>query len=151
MNNKQALEKFDGYLHGAFIDKLFWIAASWESSELKELMEELSERDWLKAMPELKECEYLTEAYEKRQMFEVIVNFQKFGFLAEIHYPICHGFSFGENGKPTSWSSNNGRCRIGYVYAETREELITKIQADADELFQEFINDDRKKKLHKAE
>ena len=59
-SNKEALERIE-QAHGAKIDKMFWIAGSLESRDLKDLIEEMDDKAFKKCFPTLADCPYLEE------------------------------------------------------------------------------------------
>lgn len=137
MKNKEFSDRFES-LRETHISRLIWIAASIENSEdLAEMLEDLSNENWKNLFPEIHDSEYFEEF--KSEPIEALIDFEKLGFLAEIHIPICRDFSFDENGDVDGYTSSPGYCRIEYAYAETIEELMAEIEKKADQLFQEFI------------
>ena len=141
MKNIEAIERFE-QAYCSRIDKLFWIAGSFENSELKELLEELDDKQWKELFPEIFKSEYFEEYKDEPR--EALINFKKFGLIAEIHIPTCDKFEY-KNGKPVSWSIHQGCCLVEYVYAETLEELMNKTEEKAEKVFQEFVKKDKKK------
>ena len=144
MTNVEAVERFD-QAHGTKIDKLFWIAGSLGSSnDLKDLLEDMSDKDFKRCFPEIYKSEYFKEYREDQQLEEALVDFSKFGLLAEVHVPEASNFKY-KDGKPVSWSVHGGICQVEYVYAENLEELMTEIEKVSEKVFREHVKEDKKK------
>ncbi|MBV5316107.1 MAG: hypothetical protein JZU47_22600 [Prolixibacteraceae bacterium] len=136
MTNKNAVKRFED-TRGAHINKLIWIASVLENtSELIEMVEYFDDRVWNKLFPEIFKSQYFEEY--KEDIFEAVCDFELFGFLAEIHIPICDNFKFDSNGEISGYQHHPGHCRIEYVYAETPAALISKIEKESNRLFKEF-------------
>lgn len=143
-NNQEAVDRFD-QAHGARINRLFWIAGSLESSDLKDLLnDDMGESDFEKCFPEVFNSEYFDDYKDNDELLQALVDFRKFGLLAEIFVPEADCFRY-ENNKPVSWSINQGTCRIEYVYAETLGKLLLEIEKSAAIVFREYIDADKKK------
>jgi predicted HAD superfamily Cof-like phosphohydrolase len=145
MKNLEALEKFE-QANDAMIDRLFWIAGSIESSNLKDLFEEMDENSLKKYFPEMEELILSGNNIDRYEFRDKLIDIGKFGFIAEIHIPIATGFLFNSEGKPTAWSSSRAHCRVDYVYAESIELLMAEIENISEKHFKEFIEQDKKKK-----
>ena len=142
MTNFEAVERFD-QAHGAKIERLFWIAGSMGNSDFKDLIEDMEDKDWQKLFPEIHKSEYFQEYLDDDEALQALVDFRKFGLIAEIHLPECDNFRY-EDDKPVSWSVHGGICRIEYVYAETLEDLMSEVEKASEKVFQEYLNKDRK-------
>lgn len=142
MTNFEAIERFD-QAHGAKIEILFWIAGSIDSIDLKYFIEDLEDEDWQKLFPEIYKSESFQEYRDYGEALQVLVDFRKFGLIAEIHIPECYNFQYKDD-KPVSWSVDGGSCRIEYVYAETLEELVSEVEKASEQVFQEYVAKDRK-------
>jgi len=150
MKNIEALERIE-QAKGAKIEKLIWIAGSFESSELTDLLSELDDDRWKKLFPEIFESQFFEEARSDIEwMKDSLLDFKKLGLIAEINIPTCDCFSY-TNGKPTSWCSHPGICRIEYIYAESLEDLMSEIEKVAEKLFQEYVRADKKKLKKKVQ
>lgn len=144
ITNIEAVQRF-GQAHGAKIDKLFWIAGSMGNSDLKELLEDMSDKDFEKCLPEIYNSEYYSEYREDEDMCQALVIHRKFGLIAEVHIPEVSNFKY-KNKKPVSWSVHGGICGIEYVYAENLNELLTSIESISDKHFNDSVKKDQKKK-----
>lgn len=143
MTNFEAVERFD-QAHCAKIEKLFWIAGSLESSDLKDLIGEMEDGDFKQCFPEIYKSEYYREVKDDEQLMQALIDFKKAGLIAQVLIPKAYGFRY-ENNKPVGWSISSGSCRIEYVYAETLEDLMKEIEKAADKVFKEYLKKDKKK------
>lgn len=146
MNNIEAVDRFD-QTSGVKIAKLFWIAGSLENSDLNEMLEEMEDDDFKKCFPEIFNSNNYEEYHNEGEFIQALINFNKFGLLAEIHLPECKNFKF-ENGKdhPVSWNVHKGICRIEYCYAETLEDLMSEIEKTSEKVFKHYIEQEISKK-----
>lgn len=145
MTNREATTRFDGYTHGTFINKLFWIAGSFDNSDFKDFLEEMQDNDWKDCLPEIAKSEYYKEYQKDREMGQALIDFNKFGLIAELHHPKCHNFRYDEKGKITGCQISMGNCRISYVYAENLEDLMSAIEKSADKIYKEYVSSEKKK------
>lgn len=135
MTNKEAFKRFDE-AQGAVIDKLIWIAgASNRTSEIKEFLEDMRAKDIEQCFPEVYADEYFNDYFNENGLYQLIWQYEKFGLLAEVHVPEPRNIRFDKSGKPTSWSTG-GISTMVYVYAETLEELMQKIEVAVNDEFQ---------------
>jgi hypothetical protein len=148
MTNNKAVSRFDGCTHSAFINKLFWIAGAFESRDFKEFLDDMNDTDWKTALPEIEKSKHYKNYRKEREMGQALVDFRKFGFLAELHHPEHHSFLY-DKGKPIGSSVSMGVCRISVVYGETREELLAAIEQAAEKIYKEYVAADKKKKKTK--
>ena len=145
MTNKKAVERFDGYTHGTFINKLFWIAGSFDNSDFKEFLEEIGDNGWEGCLPEIRNSEFYKSYQEDNEMGQALIDHGKFGLIAELYHPECSDFKYDDKGKVRSCQVSRGCCRISYVYAENMEDLMAEIEKSADKIYQEYITKDKKK------
>lgn len=150
MNNREYVKFFDEEVSSSFINKMFWIAASFNSQDLKELLSDISDKGWEQCLPDVFKSKYFSEYIDDGDFLELLADFGKFGFIAEIHHPVHYNFIFDKNGNFQSCSSNDGVYRTSYVYAETVEELVEKIKINSERIFQDFIAEDKKRKASKT-
>lgn len=128
MTNLEALERFE-QAHGAKIERLYWIAGSFENSDFKDLMQELEDKELKRLFPEFAKDKYFKEYRKDKEEMQMLVDYRKFGFLAEIHVPEAYDFKFKEGTKkPWAWGVHGGCCKIKYVYSETIEGMMTEIE-----------------------
>jgi len=143
-SNKEAVERLE-QAHGAKIEKMFWIAGSLENSDLRDLIEEMDDKAFKKCFPEIANSPYLEEYRNDNEHVQALVDYDKFGLVAEILIPIAKDFIYDKNGKPVSWSSSGGHCRVDYVYGETLDLLLAEMEKSGETHFKDFLKDDKKK------
>lgn len=109
--------------HGLRVQNLVWIAVSIESSQLKDMLLDISDSqtDWDELFPGMDD-----EDVKNGFIQEFISSADKFGFLAEVHIPRITDFTF-KGKKPVSYSVIQGICVIHYLYAENLDELLEKL------------------------
>lgn len=147
MSNFEFIDRFQD-AHGVIIDELHWIAASPESSDLKSLIEEIDEDDLLKLFPRIASCSSYDD-YSTTVDFLIEENYT--GLVARVYVPEIRNIDYGKDGQPKAWGVFRGISRIAYAYGETLEELMQQVEARADEIFAEYIAEDKKKKgIHDA-
>jgi hypothetical protein len=149
-DNKEAVERLE-QAHGAKIEKMFWIAGSLENSDLRDLIEEMDDKAFKKCFPEIANSKHLQEYRNDNELLQALVDYDKYGLVAEIHIPIAKEFSYDKKGKPVSWSSSGGHCRVDYVYAETLDLLLAEMEKSGETHFKDFLKDDKKKLSKLAE
>lgn len=144
MNNREAVERFE-QAHSAKLENLFWIAGALENDKFKEIIEDdMSDKDFAKCFPAIFNSKSYTQYRNESEMMQAFVDFKLFGLFAEIHIPRAYNFTY-KAGKPVSWSSSAGSCRIAYVYAETMESVMVQIELASEEIFQEYIKAEKKR------
>jgi hypothetical protein len=143
-NNQEAFDRFE-QAYGAKINKLYWIAGSLENSDLKDLLhDDMDDSDFEKCFPAIYHSAHFNDYKDKHELLDALVDFRKFGLLAEVFIPEAECFIY-ENNKPVSWSIHEETWRIEYVYAETLSKLLLEIEKSAEKIFKEYIKADRKK------
>jgi len=136
-NNKESVERFE-QAHAAKIVSLFWIAGSLEESGLKEMLDEVSNDDFERMFPDVYNGGISAEYHAGEELLQGLIDYNKFGFIAEVNFPKCDEFRF-ENNRPVSWSVHDGVCSVKHVYAETTEELLQEIELQGERHFQYCI------------
>ena len=142
MKNCKVLDRIE-QTHGAKINRLVWIAASRENRILSDILEDMADSDGLhEVFPEISENEVFHDyAFDH---FEMMVEYQKLGFLAEVFFPLLNSFEFNEDGHPTSYSYSDACGVLRYVYAETTDELLSKIEQLSEEHYNESVKKARR-------
>ncbi len=142
MNNSKQLLRFEE-AGSARISKLFWIASCWETYDLKSFLnDDVQDDDYEKYLPEVFSSKHFSEHRDSESIEELMYDHNKFGFMAEVLFPICSRFSYNKDGTPSSWTSSGGHCRMSYIYAETPALLLKQIEKEAKVWFAEFIKED---------
>ncbi len=143
MKNTEALDRFE-QAHGANIEKIFWIAGSLENSDLKDFIEEMDDKAFKKCFPAIYKSIDVDEYRDSGELLQELLIKEKLGLIAEITIPIAEGFDYDKDGNVKSWSSNGGRSRVDYVYAETLELLLVEIEKTSKTHFKNFIKEDKR-------
>lgn len=144
MTNLEFADRFDQF-NNARIDQLMWIATCTEGRELEDFLEAMNDDDFKQVFPEIAENPDLFSYREDQEMIQLLLDYSKYGFIARVLYPSHSDFVFDQNDKVVDCSVHFGRCRIGYVYAETPEDLINQIEKQSDSMFDQYIEDFKKK------
>lgn len=146
MKNTIAIERIEQACD-ANVDKLVWVAASFDQSALKDMIEDLLCFNRVKeAFPDFNEAKY-EDADNYDSIREFLVDTKKFGFIAQVFVPICKNFMY-ENGSKHPWTWSSGSAsRVVFIYAESTDELVRKIEKAAKALFNEFMEYDKKKEV----
>lgn len=142
MNHLETLERF-GQTHCSTIDKLIWIAGALESEQLHDLLENLDWKVWEQLFPKTLTRKEWKKAVKANELVHALIHFRRLGLVAEIHCPQLSKFRF-EEGKPKAWQVNRGISSIYYVYAETLEDLLTKIEERSEAHFQSEVEFQKK-------
>lgn len=135
--NIEAVERIE-QSHGAKIERLFWIAGSLSNNDFDEVLSGMTDEEFQGCFPEIYQSEYYEEYKEENQLGQALVDYKKFGLLAEVHIPEAYNFKYN-NEKLVSWAIHGGVCLIEYVYAESLEELLEQIEKAGDKVFQECL------------
>lgn len=148
MSNRNYLEKFE-QSKGARINNLIWIAGILDGgeSQLEDFFYNLDKENWKEMLPDVAQNKYFDEYLENQDYVQLLIDFKKFGFLAEVNFPECANFRFDEKGEVVSWSVHGGICSVWYFYAETLEELTEKVQKKSVDFFNESISDFKQRKV----
>jgi hypothetical protein len=135
--NEDALDRLDQG-HSAYIQKMFWVACSSESEELKELLDELSPKSWADLFPDIKYGD-IDDMVDEVDYVRLLIDKRKLGLLAECRIPTHHEFIFDDKGDVRACSVSYSRQTIFYAYGETREELLQAIEKQAEEIYQQQL------------
>jgi len=150
LNYSKVMDRID-QCHCANIEKIYWIVASFENSDLKEILCEMSEKEFDKCFPGIltSKSHYLCRN-DQDEIMQVLSDYNFHGLFAVIHHPEHNHFTFKDD-KFQSCSISMGICRVGYVYAETLDELLTKIEDQSEEMFQGWIEEFKSLELKKKQ
>jgi hypothetical protein len=143
--NRKYLDQFEQA--GIVIHKMFWIAGSFESDELKDVLtDDMNARYWAYIIPGV-DMEIVDAYLDEDRPNQIFFDYGKFGFLAETRYAERSKFSFDKSGMVTGCSISGGIQSIDFVYGETIEQLAVNILKAAEENLQRCIKNDKKKKI----
>lgn len=123
--------------------KLIWIAGNPDREDVEEIIDSmLDDGSFESNFPDIPidAPEHCTEHGDLEQL---LMDYGKFGFLAQVHFPHIRNVQFDDAGSPKSWEVVRALCTIRYVYVETIEELIPKIRGLYDEHFKNQIKNEK--------
>ncbi len=146
MTNKSAFKVFYDDTHGTFINKLFWIAGSFESKQFEDFLEEMSFANWKSFAPEIIDSKGFDIHRPGSETKHLLMDHFKLGLVAELHHPKCYNFSYNKKGGIIGCRLSMAVCRITIVYAEDLNQLIKKIKVKSEEIYSEYIKEDNKSK-----
>ncbi|MFO0359259.1 MAG: hypothetical protein ACK50N_02065 [Flavobacteriales bacterium] len=139
MKHTEALERFQ-QAHNASISKLFWIAGSFQESDLRDFIEEMSEDQFKSCFPRIANSKYYQEYRDDGELLEAMVDSTYLGLLAEVLIPEATDFQFEKGTRePVSWSKGIV-SRIVICYGDNLESLLKSIEKKAEAYFQECID-----------
>ena len=148
MKNNKFAERFE-QAGGTRIDKMFWIASSYELSDLKEMLSDIEPEDFIKMFPEVANLSMYEQYRQDETLVQALTDYNYWGIIVEAHVPQCDNFRFDEKGHPTSWSVHEGVCTIIHAYGETLNALIVSIEKQYKQLFKQWVAKEKKKQSKK--
>jgi hypothetical protein len=128
MKNTEALDRILES-HGASVEKLYWIALSTESEELKDALRDMDKKTFVECFP--KAAKYYKGYKQDDDLMQALFDHDYYGFLAEVHVEIHRNFTFDAEGHMTACSSSKSQCYVHHLYAETLEALVERIEQHA--------------------
>jgi hypothetical protein len=132
--------------HCAEIRNLYWLMCQSENDDLKEMLCEMDPKEFEQCFPGVLSNHYSANIQDdKDEIIFTLFNAGYSGLLAEVEYPQMEDFTFGEDGDYKSCSINGCYTRYGYVYAETKEELLQKIELQVEEMVKYWIEEFKSK------
>lgn len=143
MNNSELIERFDK-LNAARVDKLFFIAMMIDNRDLEGLLQDIEDESWKEIFPEIFENPHFEEYKQDNELIQLLMEYSKYGFIAEVHHPKCYNFVYDIDDKVIGFSIQPGISMSGYVYAETREELLAAIEAQSEKFHEYYIAQENK-------
>lgn len=149
MNNQEIFNKIDQT--GAHVERLFFLPLHYESSSFTEFLEDdLDDDDIQEIFPEI-DSDEIEEYRDMQELRNLFYNHGKCGFFADVRFPERSDFRFNERcANPEDYSScsvNHGIQSVRYLYSETIEDLVVKIEATAKEIVIEQIKRFKAKNL----
>ncbi len=124
MDNKEVLSRFDGAY--GFINKMFWIAASIDSDDLRSFISDIEYP--FEIFPEY-------EDDDEKLFFDWLIENGLYGFIAEINIPVPTNVVV-ENGEVKRYMSSKDYCEVKYIYSDSLEELTALALSKAKERFE---------------
>lgn len=147
MTNKKYVDRFEQA--GIIIHKMFWIAGSYESEDLKEMLMEIDGGAYERLIPDFN-IESLESYLDDETPVQLFADNDLWGFIAETRYPNRYDFKYNKKGEVFGYSILQGVQTIDYVYGETIEELCKSIEKKAEENYRRCLVKDQKKAKSKA-
>lgn len=147
MENKDVLEFLEEDANGTNVSQLFHFGLQSENHDLYSLLENLTIDDFRDMMGDKCDFKSLQEYIDNGETYQYFIDNDMWGFFAEIHIPKHRDFYFYPDGEFSSCYSNSSVCTVTYVYAETMDELLSKIKIEAEKQFKIEMN--RSKKIQK--
>lgn len=148
MNNAEAAKRLFELPGGVHFDYLFWLAGTKTSDhDLQSELEIMTHEEFLQCFPEkctLSEFEF-DNYKDEGNLADYLKEREIYGFFASVNYPQCFNISLGDDGTPKSWEVTGSLSRVEYVYAETIEELLTKIEATSVLIMNAFIEEEKER------
>lgn len=144
MSNIKFAERFE-QAGGARINEMFWIASSYEVSDLGELLSNIEPEDFMKMFPKVGSLSMYERWREDEGLAQALTEYGYWGLVAEVHVPQCDNFRFDDEGEPRSWSVHPGISTIVHAYGETLNQLMVSIEKQYKQLFKEWVAKEKKK------
>ena len=123
------------------IEQLFLAHIQINSNDFNDFLDLLEYEDWKDIIPELTPEIY--EEYMDYSRLDLIMDYNKLGYIAQCDYNLMSDFSFTDDGRYSC--VNTGTFYEFYVYADTVEELLEKVLAKDKEFFDEQIREEKEK------
>lgn len=123
--------------------KLIWIAGNPDREDVEEIIDSmLDDGSFESNFPDIP-VEATDQCTQFGDLEDLLMNHNKFGFLAQVHFPHIRNVQFDDSGNPKSWEIVRALCTIRYIYVETIEELTPKIRELYDEHFKNQIKNEK--------
>jgi len=116
-------------------DALREIIESLDNENFEQLFPDIVAKDWYKGI----------EDVNMDDRIQLLLDFDKLGFIAEIGVHHKSNFTFRENDSFSSCSIHQGMSYVKYAYGDTIEELLNNIRAHCDEMEQYDIKKEKEK------
>lgn len=122
--------------------KLIWIAGRPDREDVEEIIDSmLDDGSFEGNFPDIP-IDATKHCTQFGDLEQLLMNHNKFGFLAQVHFPLIRNVQFDDAGNPKYWETR-ALCTIRYIYVETIEELIPKIRELYDEHFKNQIKNEK--------
>lgn len=142
MKNSDYVNRFNQA--GIIIHRMFWIAGSYESDDLKEMIMDIDIEDYEKIIPNV-DIESLESYLEDEIPVQIFADNNLWGFIAETRYPRPYDFVYDKKGRLLGNSVSKGIQTVDYVYGETIEELYVNIEKAAKENYKYCLDKEESK------
>lgn len=126
--------------------KLIWIAGNPDREDVEEIIDSmLDDGSFESNFPDIP-IDATKHCTQFGDLEELLMDYGKFGFLAQVHFPSIENVMFNKDGSPSFWELIPSLCTIRYVYVECLEELVPKIKGLYIEHFENQIKPYRNEK-----
>ena len=130
-------------LNETSIWKLIWIAGNPDREDVEEIIDSmLDDGSFENNFPDIP-IDATKHCTDRGDLEQLLMDYGKFGFLAQVCFPYIRNVQFDNAGNPKSWEVVRAMCMIRYVYVETIEELVPKIRGLYDEHFKNQIKNEK--------
>lgn len=123
--------------------KLIWIAGNPDREDVEEIIDSmLDDGSFESNFPDIP-IDATKHCTQFGDLEQLLMDYGKFGFLAQVHFPHIRNVQFDDAGNPKSWGIVRALCTIRYIYIETIKELTPKIRELYDEHFKNQIKNEK--------
>lgn len=135
------------------ISKLYWLMCQYENNELKEMLCEMDQLEFNQCFPGVLSNPYTSRIqHDEDEIINTLSDCGFTGLFAQVEYPEMSDFQFRESEEDALLNDTNYRScticsnvvRYGYVYAETKEDLLKKIESQSVEMTKYWIAEFKK-------
>ena len=153
ISDSRMIDRFE-QLHCARLANLYWLMCQFENDDLKEMLCEMSKEEFESCFPGILSNPLFTNIQNDKE--EILYTLGECGFhglIAEIEYPEMLEFTFRtvtdddftDESEYSSCSINPNKSRLGYIYAESKEELLAKMELQSVEMVKYWIAEAKSK------
>lgn len=152
-SSDRMIDRFE-QLHCAQIRNLFWLMCQYENNDLKEMLCEMDALEFDQCFPGVLKNPYTANIqHDSDEILNRLSDCGYNGLLAEVEYPEMCDFTyrtvsdddFTDDADYSSCSINGNVTRYAYVYAESKEELLAKMELQSVEMVKYWIAQDKNK------
>jgi len=117
------------------------------SDSLQEIIQDIQTEDFDRMFPDIAEKDWYDGIgdMDKDDRIQILLDYDKCGFIAEIGVHQKSKFRFNDDGSFSSCSVHAGMSYVSYVYGDTIDELIEAIKERCDHYEKNDIKKDKKK------
>lgn len=153
-SSERMIDRFE-QLHCAQIRNLFWLMCQYENNDLKEMLCEMDALEFDQCFPGVLKNPYTANIqHDSDEILNRLSDCGYNGLLAEVEYPEMCDFTYRTVSEDDSTDETDYKsCSIhgnvthyGYVYAESKEELLAKMELQSVEMVKYWIAQDKTKK-----
>ena len=152
---KYLLPKIENNETGGFFNRLCFVPSEVikeRTSDFVEDLQSLPDEDicklfgWKETEKTKQTISYYSST-EEINLMNLLIEQNKYGFVAEVYHPVHYKFSVKEDGsRGSSWVSQ-GHCHIDWLYADSIGELVDKLSEQAEYWIQYDFDKEQEEKL----